>query len=217
MVAPRKSLADQAYEKIKNNILNLTYAPGMTLTESMLTQELGMSRNPIRTALKMLQSEGLIVTDYYKSMRVKEISYQAVTEIYQIRELFEGAAFKLIFDSGRAEEFSYKIEARVVRMCAVAADPFEWELADTQMHLEIISIFENERITRFYESNLAELVRIGLYPVRNGMQIDATNTNLKKMITYMRENDYEHAFSILHDDHFTLGKDNALENLLSTS
>lgn len=67
MVAPRKSLADQAYEKIKNNILNLTYAPGMTLTESMLTQELGMSRNPIRTALKMLQSEGLIVTDYYKS------------------------------------------------------------------------------------------------------------------------------------------------------
>ena len=33
MVAPRKSLADQAYEKIKNNILNLTYAPGMTLTE----------------------------------------------------------------------------------------------------------------------------------------------------------------------------------------
>ena len=109
MVAPRKSLADQAYEKIKNNILNLTYAPGMTLTESMLTQELGMSRNPIRTALKMLQSEGLIVTDYYKSMRVKEISYQAVTEIYQIRELFEGAAFKLIFDSGRAEEFSVNI------------------------------------------------------------------------------------------------------------
>ena len=46
----------------------------MPLTEALLTEELGMSRNPVRTALKMLQSEGLIVTDYYKSMTVKEIT-----------------------------------------------------------------------------------------------------------------------------------------------
>ena len=213
MTAGRKSLADQAYEKIKNNIINLTYAPGMTLTEAMLTQDLGMSRNPIRTALKMLQTEGLITTDYYKSMRVKEISYKSVLEIYQIRELFEGAAFKIIFDSGRAEEFSYKIEAQVVHMCAAAGDSFEWELADTKMHLEIISIFENERITRFYESNLAELVRIGLYSLKSGMRIDSANANLKKMVKYMRNNDYEHAYEILHTDHFTIGKDYALESL----
>ena len=68
------SLADQAYEKIKTNILNLTYPPGMSLTEALLTDELGMSRNPVRTAIKMLQSEGLIVSDYYKSMTVKEIT-----------------------------------------------------------------------------------------------------------------------------------------------
>ena len=63
MVAPRKSLADQAYEKIKNNILNLTYAPGMTLTESMLTQELGMSRNPDCTqnvAVRRTDCDGLL-------------------------------------------------------------------------------------------------------------------------------------------------------------
>lgn len=74
MAEKKKSLADQAYEIIKNNIMNLTYPPGMPLTEALLTEELGMSRNPVRTALKMLQSEGLIVTDYYKSMTVKEIT-----------------------------------------------------------------------------------------------------------------------------------------------
>ena len=74
MAEKNTSLADQAYEKIKQNILNLTYPPGMVLTESMLTRELGMSRSPVRTAIQMLQSEGLIVSDYYKSMTVKEIT-----------------------------------------------------------------------------------------------------------------------------------------------
>ena len=210
MATNRQSLADVAYETIKNRIMNLTYPPGMPLTETKLTEDLGMSRNPVRTALKMLQSEGLIVTDFYKSMTVKEITDKDINDIYQLRELFEGAAFKLIFDSGRAKEYSYRIEAKVVRMCAVAGDIYEWELADSQMHLEIVSIFENERITRFYESNLFELVRMGMYSVKNGMRIAPTNENLKKMINYMRKNNYEKAFAILKKDHFMQGKDSAL-------
>lgn len=211
MAGKKLSLADQAYDTIKANILNLTYPPGMPLTEAMLTQELGMSRNPVRTAIKMLQSEGLIVSDYYKSMTVKEITDQDIQEIYQLRELLEGAAFKMIFDTGRAEEYSYRIEEKVVHMCAVAGNEFEWEIADTNMHMEIINIFGNERITRFYESNLAEAVRIGLYSVKNGMRIEAANANLKQMIAYMRENNYEKAFQILKNDHFIIGKDKALQ------
>lgn len=209
-MAAKKSLADQAYETIKTNILKLVYPPGMPLTEAMLTEKLGMSRNPVRTALKMLESEGLIVTDYYKSMTVREITDKDIQEIYQLRELFEGAAFKMIFDTGRYEEYSYRIEEKLVHMCATAGDIYEWEVADTRMHLEIVSIFENERITRFYESNLSELIRMGLYSVKNGMRIEATNANLKKMIEYMRKNNYEKAFSILKKDHFVIGKDRAL-------
>lgn len=209
-MAAKKSLADQAYETIKTNILKLVYPPGMPLTEAMLTEKLGMSRNPVRTALKMLESEGLIVTDYYKSMTVREITDKDIQEIYQLRELFEGAAFKMIFDTGRYEEYSYRIEEKLVHMCAAAGDIYEWEVADTRMHLEIVSIFENERITRFYESNLSELIRMGLYSVKNGMRIEATNANLKKMIEYMRKNNYEKAFSILKKDHFVIGKDRAL-------
>ena len=67
MAEKSPSLATQAYHTIKENILNLTYPPGMVLTEAMLTKELGMSRSPVRTAIQMLQVEGLIVSDYYKS------------------------------------------------------------------------------------------------------------------------------------------------------
>lgn len=210
MTTQSKSLADKAYHTIKTNILNLTYPPGMPLTEAILTEELEMSRNPVRTAIKMLQAEGLIVSGYHKSMTVKEITDKDIEEIYQLREIFEGSAFKLIFSSNRFEEYSYRIEEKVVRMCAAANNPYEWEVADTKMHLEIVSIFDNTRINKFYESNLFELIRMGLYSLKNGMQIEKTNANLKKMVQYMRNNDYENAYAILTQDHFMIGKDSAL-------
>ncbi|MGC4019482.1 MAG: GntR family transcriptional regulator [Muricomes sp.] len=204
------SLADQAYESIRTNILNLTYPPGTQLTEAKLTADLNMSRSPVRAAIKMLQAEGLIVSDYYKSMTVREITAKDIQEIYQLRELLESSAFKLIFTSGSHEEYSYRIEEKVVRMCAAANDLFQWKLADTNMHLEIISIFDNERINRIYENNMSELIRMGQSSVKNGMNISKTNENLKKMVQLMRENKYEAAYEILKEDHFTIGKETAL-------
>lgn len=213
MADKTSSLADQAYERIKQNILNLTYPPGMPLTEAMLSRELGMSRSPVRSAIQMLQTEGLIVSDYYKSMTVKEITDRDIREIYQLRELIEEPAFRLIFTSGRHEEYSYRIEEKVVRMCAAAADLYEWETADTAMHMEIISILDNERIERIYENNLSELIRIGQYSVKNGMHIPETNENLRRMVQYMRKGDYENAYTILKTDHFGTGRDSALKGI----
>ena len=211
------SLADRAYESIKTNILNLTYPPGMPLTESKLSEELDMSRSPIRTAIRMLQAEGLIVTDYYKSMTVKGITEDDIKQIYQLRELLELPAFRLIFDSGRYEEYSYRIEEKVVRMCASANDNYKWELADAAFHMEIISIYENERINRIYENNLSELIRMGMYSVRNGMVIQKTNENLKQMVLYMREGDYDRAYDILKTDHFGTGRTTALSSAASNT
>ena len=206
MAEKTASLATQAYDKIKEKILNLTYPPGMPLTEAMLTAELSMSRSPVRAAIQMLQAEGLIVSDYYKSMTVREITDKDINELYQIRELLEGAAFRLIFSSGRNEEYSYRLEEKIVRMAAASDDIYEWEVADTAMHMEIISIFENDRINRIYENNLCELIRIGQFSVRNGMEITRTNENLKKMIEYMRKGDAEESFAILKADHFEIGR-----------
>ena len=203
MAEKSPSLATQAYHTIKENILNLTYPPGMVLTEAMLTKELEMSRSPVRTAIQMLQVEGLIVSDYYKSMTVKEITDKDIQE--------ETAVVTYQLDVTENEEYSYRIEEKVVRMCAAAGDLYEWEIADTAMHMEIISIFDNDRINRIYENNLSELIRIGQYSIRNGMKIPRTNDNLKKMISYMRKGNYEKAFEILKNDHFGTGRNTALK------
>ena len=81
--------------------------------------------------LERVDGYWLTFSDYYKSMTVKEITEKDINEIYQLRELLEGPAFHLIFTSGRYEEYSYRIEEKIVRMCAVAGDLYEWEIADT--------------------------------------------------------------------------------------
>lgn len=211
MAEKTSSLTLRAYEGIKQNILNLTWPPGMPLTEAMLTKELGMSRSPVRSAIQLLAAEGLIVSDYHKSMTVKGLTDKDIIEMYQLRELIESAAFKLIFTSGRNEEYSYRIEEKVVRMCALAHDVYEWEVTDNAMHMEIVSVFDNSRINNIYENNLSELLRIGQYSVKNGMHIPKTNENLREMVRYMREGDFEKSFEILKNDHFKTGKDSALK------
>ena len=54
------SLANQVYERIENNILNGVYEQGEIISEVRLSEELGVSRTPIREALARLQSDRLI-------------------------------------------------------------------------------------------------------------------------------------------------------------
>ena len=96
-------------------------------------------------------------------------------------------------------------------MCACAEDLYRWEIADTDMHMEIIHALNNSRVTKTYENTLSELIRIGQFSVKNGMRIPATNENLKKMVESMRAGDYENSYAILKADHFDLGMDSALK------
>ena len=96
-------------------------------------------------------------------------------------------------------------------MCACSDNNYDWELADTDMHMEIVSILNNERINKIYENNLSELIRIGQYSVKNGMEIKHTNDDAKKMVEFIRNGDYENAYEILRSEHFGTGKSSALK------
>ena len=208
-----QSLTDLAYDYIKNNIISLKYPPGSILTESGLANELNISRMPIRTAVIALKNEGLLITEHYKSIRVKDITRKDVLEIYQLRELLEINALKKIFNLKKTYEYSYRIEEKVVRMRAAQNDFYKWEQADTEFHMEIVSIYENERINHIYRNNQNELIRIGLLSHKDESHINDINKGLDKFVEHMRNECFEEALEILMIDHITLGKDMALSKI----
>ena len=85
------SLADQVYDRLENDIIQGVYPKGEILTELKLAEQLGVSRTPIREALRRLEQERLIV-DAGKGSRVLGISEDDVLDIMHIREHAEGLA-----------------------------------------------------------------------------------------------------------------------------
>ena len=85
------SLADQVFDKLENDIIQGTYPKGEILTELKLVEQLGVSRTPIREALRRLEQEHLI-EDAGKGSRVIGITEDDVRDIMEIREKIEGLA-----------------------------------------------------------------------------------------------------------------------------
>ncbi len=86
------SLRNKVFKYIKSQIISGAYGPGETLLESKLADELGVSRTPIREAIRLLEMEGLVETTTKKGAIVLGISQQDVEDIYAIRQLVEGLA-----------------------------------------------------------------------------------------------------------------------------
>ena len=83
------SLADQIFERLEQDILSGKYARGEILTELKLSEELGVSRTPIREALRRLSQER-IIEDVSKGSRVLGISPEDLEDIFKIRLEIEG-------------------------------------------------------------------------------------------------------------------------------
>ena len=85
------SLADQVFEKLENDIIHGVYTRGEILTELKLVEQLGVSRTPIREALRRLEQERLI-EDAGKGSRVVGITEDDVLDIMNIRQHLEALA-----------------------------------------------------------------------------------------------------------------------------
>ena len=85
------SLADQVFEKLENDIIQGVYPRGEILTELKLVDQLGVSRTPIRDALRRLEQERLI-EDTGKGSRVVGITEEDLENIMNIRQRIEGLA-----------------------------------------------------------------------------------------------------------------------------
>ena len=88
-----KSLADQVYERLEDNILSGEYAPGEILSEKRLSAELGVSRTPIREALSRLEYDNL-VKETTNGTEVRGISDSDVEDMFEIKKRLEVVAAK---------------------------------------------------------------------------------------------------------------------------
>lgn len=91
-----KPLREQVLDALREAIVQGDLKPGQTLIEADLAAQLGISRAPIREALQILNSEGLLETVPYRGTTVRRLSRQDIEELYSLRSVLEGFAIRRI-------------------------------------------------------------------------------------------------------------------------
>jgi GntR family transcriptional regulator of gluconate operon len=97
-----RSLAENAADRIREQVLSGGYAQGQHLVEARIADELQISRGPVREAFKMLRAEGLVTEEPRRGTFVVSITAQDVRDIYGLRAAIEGAAARLLCRAGDA-------------------------------------------------------------------------------------------------------------------
>jgi DNA-binding GntR family transcriptional regulator len=96
------SLSQHAYEKIRKKIISLELMPGGVIDESVLRDELGVGRTPIREALQRLAREKLVYIMPRRGMFVTEIGVTELRHLFEMRVELEGLAARLAAERGKA-------------------------------------------------------------------------------------------------------------------
>ncbi|WP_454044699.1 GntR family transcriptional regulator, partial [Cellulosimicrobium sp. Marseille-Q8652] len=88
--ARRQSGARAVYDLLRTRIIDGTLAPGARLTEPVLSAQLGVSRTPVREALRLLQAEALVVELPTGGVRVAALDLADARRVYEVRARLEG-------------------------------------------------------------------------------------------------------------------------------
>lgn len=89
---PFSVLSDLVYKYIQDAIVEAKYAPGSKINTKRISEELGISRTPVRTALEQLEREKLVESVGEKGFKVSLVDWKDCLALYDIREMIEGNA-----------------------------------------------------------------------------------------------------------------------------
>lgn len=147
MVQKAQPYKYQVYDEIKRGILKGQYMPGDVLTERKLSDEMGISRTPIREAMQMLAHDGWLVMETYKGAVVREFDLEYVLEVLKIRKSLEMLAVEdaVLNVTDRDLEELEEI-ARCQRDMLNHYDEYDYIEMDRKFHQKIYELSHNRTL-----------------------------------------------------------------------
>jgi DNA-binding GntR family transcriptional regulator len=139
-----QGISDQFYEMLKNEIVSNTRQPGERLLEVGLGEQYGISRTPIREALRRLEQDGLVERIPQGGVQVTPISLKMMREVFGIRAVLEAYAAELACDKVTQEDIS-RLRQVIARAeeAAISANLRESAMLNTAFHDMICTIPQN--------------------------------------------------------------------------
>lgn len=188
------SLGEQLAYQLRMEIISGRLDPGTHLVEDSLAEEHDVSRGPVRDALRILKSEGLL-EDRRRGFFVRSFSRTDVEDLYSLRSSMETLAFSLAAARAKGKAWS-RAEKELEEMysCAERQDGHNFAMHDLAFHSEFYALSHHTRLQTLWEQ----------YRPTFGALLDVTNAEYENL-------------HIVADDHKELlaaAKEGRLDDLL---
>jgi DNA-binding GntR family transcriptional regulator len=176
----------EVYDRLRQDIVAGEITPGTALVEVALAERYGISRTPVREALRRLQQDGLIERRD-RSLRVRAVSTEQVLEIYEVRIALEGIAARSAAEHRSAYDLARLRAAAEAMREADVADPRAMAAANLRFHQALWAAGRNEtlvelldrlqvHVARYPETTLADPGRWDTAIAEHDAIVDAVDT-----------------------------------------
>ncbi|MBE0466974.1 MAG: GntR family transcriptional regulator [Candidatus Desulforudis sp.] len=154
-----KPLREMVFESLREAIIQGRLRPGERLMELQLAEELGVSRTPVREAIRKLELEGFVVMVPRKGAYVAGITDKDITEVFEVRAALEALAAGLACERITDEELE-RLERSVVQIAEFTERPDLNALVheDAEFHEIIYRASRNKRLSQIL-TNLQEQIQ----------------------------------------------------------
>ena len=148
-----------AYDRLVEEIRLGEMKPGDRLVETELAARLGLSRTPIREAIRQLESDGLVTHIPRSGAVVRRLDYAEITELYEMRAVLEGTAARFAARAASEIELA-ELEAINAEM-RTARDTRQLYVANRQFHAVLLNAARNRFLVRAVDAVQKTLLILG--------------------------------------------------------
>lgn len=154
--------SDKAYEAIRDMIVDGVFAPGDRLSEEALSAEIGVSRTPVREALRRLEGDYFVSIRANRGARVLGWETEDVEDLFQLRAIIEGFAARCAAERATADEIA-AMRAEIAAIDKALAGRVRPDIdrflsANSRFHELLSGAAKNTRLTEIIKSLVAQAV-----------------------------------------------------------
>lgn len=193
-------LRDVVFNTLRQAILRGELKPGERLMEIQLANKLGVSRTPIREAIRKLELEGLVLMIPRKGAEVADISEKSLRDVLEVRKALEELAVQLACDKITKEEIEdLKKAAEDFKKILKSRDITEIAEADVRFHDIIFMVTDNQKLVQLLNNLREQMYRFRVEYLKNEEVHPQLIAEHEKIIEHIMERDKAKASAIVSE------------------
>ena len=190
-------LRDIVFQTIRKAILNGELEPGERLMETQLGEKLGVSRTPIREAIRKLELEGLVVMVPRKGAQVAQFTIKDIEDVLQVRASLEALAAKLACK--HMDERSFLKLQLIITEYEYAAKEDDIEVMiqkDIEFHDTIALASQNDKLIQLYNNMREQVQRYRIAYLKNTEQSNSVIAEHNEILKALKNREEEVASNL---------------------